>query len=275
MGEDLNKDIKRLKELAKKIRNHVLMMLMTCGSGHPGGSLSVVEIITSLYFYKMKHDPNNPEWPDRDRFVLSKGHAAPTLYAALAESGYFPVEELKTLRKMGSCLQGHPDMQKLLGVEMSTGSLGLGFSTAVGMALAGRLNGKSYRVFVLLGDGEMQEGQIWEAAMAAAHYKLDNITAILDRNGLQLGGPTERIMSIEPIVAKWIAFGWYVLEINGYAIEEITKALDEADNIKGKPTIIIAHGVKGRGVPFMEWNADFHGKIPDKERLLNVLRNVS
>lgn len=271
----MNKDIKRLKELAKKIRNHVLMMLMTCGSGHPGGSLSVVEIITSLYFYKMKHDPNNPEWPDRDRFVLSKGHAAPTLYAALAESGYFPVEELKTLRKMGSCLQGHPDMQKLLGVEMSTGSLGLGFSTAVGMALAGRLNGKSYRVFVLLGDGEMQEGQIWEAAMAAAHYKLDNITAILDRNGLQLGGPTERIMSIEPIVAKWIAFGWYVLEINGYAIEEITKALDEADNIKGKPTIIIAHGVKGRGVPFMEWNADFHGKIPDKERLLNVLRNVS
>lgn len=271
----MNKDIKRLKELAKKIRNHVLMMLMTCGSGHPGGSLSVVEIITSLYFYKMKHDPNNPEWPDRDRFVLSKGHAAPTLYAALAESGYFPVEELKTLRKMGSCLQGHPDMQKLLGVEMSTGSLGLGFSTAVGMALAGRLNEKSYRVFVLLGDGEMQEGQIWEAAMAAAHYKLDNITAILDRNGLQLGGPTERIMSIEPIVAKWIAFGWYVLEINGYEIEEITKALDEADNIKGKPTIIIAHGVKGRGVPFMEWNADFHGKIPDKERLLNVLRNVS
>ena len=270
----MNKNVKRLERKAEKIRNHVLMMLMESGSGHPGGSLSVVEIITSLYFYRMRHKPKNPEWPDRDRFILSKGHAAPTLYAALAESGYFPVEELTTLRKMSSRLQGHPDMRKVAGIEMSSGSLGLGLSAAVGMALAGRLDEKNYRVFVLLGDGEIQEGQIWEAAMAASHYKIDNITAILDRNGLQLDGPTERIMSIEPIVAKWLAFGWHVTEIDGYEIAEITKALDEADTVKGKPTIIIAHGVKGRGVPFMEWNVDFHGKIPDKERLLKASEKI-
>lgn len=267
----MNDNIERLKEMAKKIRKHALMMFMEAGSGHPGGSLSVVEIITSLYFYKMRHNPNDPEWHDRDRFVLSKGHAAPTLYAALAESGYFPIEELRTLREIGSRLQGHPDMTRLPGVEISTGSLGLGLSAAVGMALAGRIDGRNYRVFVLLGDGETQEGQIWEAAMAASHYKLDNITAILDRNGLQLDGPTERIMSIEPIAAKWLAFGWHVLEADGCEIGEITEALDEAENIRGKPTIIIAHDVKGRGVPFMEWNADFHSKIPDKESLFAVL----
>lgn len=270
----MNNDVEHLKEMAKKIRKHVLTMFMEAGSGHPGGSLSVVEIITTLYFYKMRHNPNDTEWPDRDRFILSKGHAAPTLYAALAESGYFQVEELRTLRKMGSRLQGHPDMTKLPGVEISTGSLGLGFSVAVGMALAGRLDARNYRVFVLLGDGETQEGQIWEAAMAASHYRLDNITAILDRNGLQLDGPTEKIMSIEPIAAKWQAFGWNVLEIDGYEIEEIMRALDEADNVRHKPTIIIAHDVKGRGVPFMEWNADFHGNVPDKESLVTVLQKL-
>jgi transketolase len=270
----MSNNIEHLKEMAKKIRKHVLMMFMEAGSGHPGGSLSVVEIITSLYFYKMRHNPNDPKWPERDRFVLSKGHAAPTLYAALAESGYFPVEELRTLRKLGSRLQGHPDMAKLPGVEISTGSLGLGFSVAVGMALAGRLDGRNYRVFVLLGDGETQEGQIWEAAMASSHYRLDNLTAILDRNGLQLDGPTERIMSIEPIVAKWQAFGWHVLEVDGYEIGDIMRALDEADTVKGKPTVIIAHDVKGRGIPFMEWNADFHGKVPDKESLMMALQKL-
>ncbi len=270
----MNNEIERLKEIAKRIRKHVLTMFMEAGSGHPGGSLSVVETLTALYFHKMRHNPTDPGWPKRDRFVLSKGHAAPTLYATLAESGYLPIEELKSLRKLGSRLQGHPDMTRLPGVEMSTGSLGLGFSASVGMALAGKMDGEGYRVFVLLGDGETQEGQVWEAAMAAAHYRLDNITAILDRNGLQLDGPTERIMSIEPIAAKWLAFRWHVLEIDGSEIGEIIKALDEADRTKGKPTIIIAHDVKGRGVPFMEWNADFHGKVPDKESLLKALQDL-
>jgi len=270
----MSNEVERLKEIAKKIRKHVLMMFMEAGSGHPGGSLSVVETLTTLYFHKMRHNPNDPEWSKRDRFVLSKGHAAPTLYATLAESGYFPVEELRSLRKLGSRLQGHPDMRRLPGIEISTGSLGLGFSVAVGMALAGKIDAEDYRVFALLGDGETQEGQIWEAAMAASHYRLDNITAILDRNGLQLDGPTERIMSIEPIAAKWLAFRWHVLETDGSEIGEIMKALNEADNIKGKPTIIIAHDVKGRGVPFMEWNADFHGKVPDKESLSKALQEL-
>lgn len=268
------RNIEQLKEIAKEIRKHVLTMFMEAGSGHPGGSLSVVEIITALYFYKIRHDPGNPEWPTRDRFILSKGHAAPALYAALALSGYLPIEELKSLRKLGSRLQGHPDMVRLPGVDMTTGSLGLGLSVAVGMALAGKLDGKNYRIYVLLGDGEVQEGQIWEAAMAASHYKLDNITAIMDRNGLQLDGPTEKIMSIEPINSKWKAFGWHVLEVNGYKIEEIIRALDEAESVKGLPTIIIAHTVKGKGVPFMEWKAEFHGKVPDRGRLEKALKSL-
>lgn len=267
--------VRWLEEKAKAIRRHVLMMFMEAGSGHPGGSLSPVEIVTTLYFHKMRHDPQNPNWPDRDRFILSKGHAAPLLYATLAEAGYLPVEELKTLRKMGSRLQGHPDMTKLPGIEISTGSLGVGFSVAVGMALAGKLDERKYRVFALLGDGEVQEGQIWEAAMAASHYRLDNLTAILDRNGLQLDGPTEKIMSIEPIKAKWLAFGWFVLEIDGYDLREIIRALNEAERVKDVPTIIIAHDVKGRGVSFMEWNAQFHGKVPAKTRLLPILQKLS
>lgn len=266
--------LRALMEKAYRIRKHVLEMTTEAGSGHPGGSLSCVDVITALYFHVMRHDPKRPQWPDRDRFVLSKGHAAPALYAALAECGYFPIEELKTLRKFGSILQGHPDRNRVPGVEISSGSLGNGLAIANGMALAGKLDGRSYRVYVLLGDGECQEGLIWEAAMFAAHYKIDNLTAIIDRNGLQIDGPTEKVMSIEPLADKWRSFGWHVIEVDGHDMAAIIDACEEAKRVKGKPTLIIAHLVKGRGVSFMEWVASFHGKTLSPKDLEKALAEL-
>jgi transketolase len=249
-------------------------MTFAAGSGHPGGSLSYADILAALYFKIMNHRSQDPQWEDRDRLVLSKGHAAPAYYAALAESGYFPVSELITLRKLGSRLQGHPSRNKTPGVEMSTGSLGQGLSVANGMALAAKLDKRSYRIFCLCGDGEMQSGQIWEAAMLGAHYKLDNVTAFLDRNRLQIDGPTETIMSIEPIAKKWDAFGWNVIEIDGHDMRQILGACDMTKEIKGKPTMIIAHTVKGKGVSFMENSVPFHGKAPTEDELKRGLREL-
>jgi len=263
-----------LAEKACKIRQDIIRMLGQAGSGHPGGSLSAADIVAVLYFHEMKVDPQNLQWPDRDRFVLSKGHAAPVLYAALAEKGYFPVDELVTLRKLGSRLQGHPSMRYLPGVEMSTGSLGQGLSVANGMALAGRLDGRGYRVYVLLGDGEIQEGQVWEAAMAAAHYKLDNLVAFLDHNGLQIDGPTAEVMSPEPVTDKWRAFGWHVEEIDGHDLTQIINALDKAREVKGRPTMIVANTVKGKGVSFMENQAGWHGNAPNAEQTGLALREL-
>lgn len=241
-------------------------MIYEAGSGHPGGSLSCVDILTALYFHVMHHKPLEPDWADRDRFILSKGHAAPALYSVLAEAGYFPVEELNTLRKMGSMLQGHPDSD-VPGVEVSSGSLGQGLSIASGLALAGKMDRKYYRVYTLLGDGECNEGQVWEAALLASHYKLDKLTAIVDRNGLQIDGPTEKVMRLEPLAGKWRAFGWHVIEIDGNRMDEIVPALDEAKRISGRPTVIIAHTFKGKGVSFMEWITAFHGKALSKEEV--------
>ena len=240
-------------------------MIAAAGSGHPGGSLSAAEIVTALYYKVMRHDPEQPQWPDRDRFILSKGHAAPVLYAVLAESGYFPIEELATLRKSGSRLQGHTDRTLTPGVEMSAGSLGMGLSFALGIALAARLDSQSYQVYVLLGDGECDEGEIWEAAMAAAHFEVDNLVAIVDYNKLQLSGWTKDIMNLEPFSHKWQAFGWEVCEIDGHDFEQILAAFENAARVDGRPTVIIAHTIKGKGVSFMENNVDFHGQAPTAE----------
>ena len=263
-----------LQGKARCLRCHIIGMTGTAGSGHPGGSLSAADILAALYFRVLHHDPDNPRWDDRDRFVLSKGHAAPLLYAALAESGYFPLELLYTLRKLDSPLQGHPHMTELPGVEASTGSLGQGLSIANGMALAGRLDGRTYRVYVLLGDGEMDEGQVWEAAMAASHYELDSLTAILDRNRQQIDGWTTDVMTLEPLADKWRAFGWHALEINGHDMEAILKALSQAQQVTGQPTIVIAHTIKGRGVSFMERNLQFHGNAPDLEEMEQGLGEI-
>jgi len=266
--------IKELETKATVIRRHVIEMTHEAGSGHPGGSLSATDIITTLYFHVLNVDPKNPQWEDRDRFVLSKGHAAPALYAALAEKGFFPVEELMTLRKLGSRLQGHPDMRKTPGVEASTGSEGQGLSISIGMALGAKLDRKNYRIYVMLGDGEMNCGQTWEAAMAAAHYKVDNLTAIVDRNKLQLDGPTEKIMNIEPLADKWKAFGWHMVEINGHDIKEIINSITMAKEVKGKPTVVIAHTVKGKGVSFMEGSVAFHGKAPNEEQYKQAMKEL-
>ena len=266
--------ITELESIAKKVRWHSIRMIYEAGSGHPGGSLSVTDILVALYFHIMKHDPKNPDWSDRDRFVLSKGHAAPALYAVLAEAGYFPVDELLTLRKMGSRLQGHPCMRKTPGVEMSTGSLGHGLAAGNGMALAAKLDRKLYRIYVVLGDGEMDVGENWEAAMLASHYKLDNVIAYVDRNKLQLDGPTEKIMSIEPLADKWKAFGWHVIEINGHNMKEIIQATNEAKSVRGKPSVIICHTIKGRGVSFMEGAVHFHGKAPDENEFNQAMKEL-
>jgi transketolase len=266
--------LSELQGKARCLRCHVIGMTATAGSGHPGGSLSSADIVAALYFGVLRHDPNRPKWEDRDRFVLSKGHAAPVLYAALAESGYFPRELLHGLRKCDSPLQGHPDMGLLPGVEASTGSLGQGLSIANGMALAGRLDGKDYRVYVLMGDGEVDEGQVWEAAMAAAHYKLDSVTAILDRNRQQIDGWTRDVMSLEPLADKWRAFGWHVLEADGHDIQAILEALEAAQQVKGRPSIVIAHTTKGKGASFMEGNLRFHGNAPDREEMDRGLGEV-
>ncbi len=266
--------IRELESIAKKVRRHSIRMIYLAGSGHPGGSLSGTDVMVALYFHIMKHDPKRPDWPDRDRFVLSKGHAAPALYAVLAEAGYFPVEELDTLRKMGSRLQGHPCMNKTPGVEMSTGSLGHGLAAGNGMALAAKLDRKLHRVYVLLGDGEMDVGESWEAAMLASHYKLDNVTAYVDRNKLQLDGPTEKIMSLEPLADKWKAFGWHVIEINGHNMKEIIQATNEAKSVKGRPTVIICHTIKGKGVSFMEGAVQFHGKAPNDQEYEQAMKEL-
>src|SRR3989339_545789 len=234
------KKITELQNIAVKLRRHIIEMTCAAASGHPGGSLSAADIITVLYFYKLRHRPTEPTWRERDRFVMSKRHAAPVLYAALAESGYFPVSYLKTLRQLGSSLQGHIDMLSLPGIEMSTGSLGQGLSAANGMALAGRLDKKDYHVYCLLGDGECQEGQIWEAALTSSHYKLDNLTAIVDRNKYQIDGKVEDIKNLAPFADKWRAFGWNVLTCDGHDIKALIANLDKAGNMKGKPSIIIA-----------------------------------
>jgi len=267
--------IAELEGKAKQVRRDIIRMLVAAGSGHPGGSLSSADIVTCLYFSKMRHSPKDPKWPDRDRFVLSKGHCAPVLYACLAETGYFPVDELMTLRKINSRLQGHPDMVKTPGVEMSTGSLGQGLAVGNGMALAARLDKKNYRVYVVLGDGEIEEGEVWEAAMASAHYKLDNVCAILDHNGLQIDGPNCCVMDPEPVAEKWKAFGWNVIDINGHSISEILEALDRAEALKGKPTMIVAKTVKGKGVSFMENVVDFHGKAPTAEEGERALKELN
>jgi transketolase len=266
--------IKELETIARKVRLHSIEMIYGAGSGHPGGSLSAADILTALYFHLMKHDPKKPDWADRDRFVLSKGHAAPALYAVLAEAGYFPVEELCTLRKMGSRLQGHPCMGKTPGVEMSTGSLGHGLAAGNGMALAAKLDRKLHRIYVLLGDGEMDVGETWEAAMLASHYKLDNVTAFIDRNKLQLDGPTEKIMSIEPLADKWKAFGWHVIEISGHNMKEIIHATNEAKGVKGRPTVVICHTIKGKGVSYMEGALNFHGKAPNGPEYQQALKEL-
>ena len=252
-----------LKKKAGDIRIDIIREIHAAGSGHPGGSLSAADIITYLYFAEMDVDPQNPDRPDRDRFVLSKGHAAPALYAALAEKGFFPKETLFTLRKLGSILQGHPDKKKVPGVEMSTGSLGQGISAAVGMALAAKTDGRKNRVYALLGDGELQEGIVWEAAMAASHYKLDNLTAFVDWNGLQIDGKNEDVMTVAPVGEKFMAFGWNVQLIDGHDFGQIEQAVDNAKRIKGCPQMIVARTVKGKGVSFMENEAGWHGKAPD------------
>lgn len=266
--------LSELADKAKAIRRHVISMIYAAQSGHPGGSLSAAEIMASLYFGILRVDPQNPRWEERDRFVLSKGHAAPVLYAALAEKGFLPVEELNSLRRINSRLQGHPDMKGIPGVDMSTGSLGQGLSAANGMAIAGKLDEKDWRVYVLMGDGEQQEGQVWEAAMAAAHYKLDNVTAFIDYNGLQIDGCIEQVMSPLPLVDKWQAFGWHVISIDGHDFTAISRAVAEAKTVKGKPTVIIANTIKGKGVCAMENKADWHGKAPNQAEFEQALQEL-
>lgn len=269
------KDLKSLESIAKNIRRSIVSMICEAKSGHPGGSLSIVDILTALYYDEMNIDPTKPKMEGRDRFVLSKGHAAPALYAVLAEKGYFPKEELMTLRKFGSHLQGHPDMKKVPGVEISTGSLGQGLSVANGMALNAKIFKEDYRVYVMIGDGELQEGQIWEAAMTAAHYKLDNVCAFVDSNNLQIDGNVDAVMGVEPLDKKWEAFGWNVLSIDGHNFEEIFAALEAAKACKGKPTLILAKTVKGKGVSFMENVCGFHGTAPTVEERDKALAELA
>jgi len=266
--------IEEMTAIAKKLRRHIISMIGKAGSGHPGGSLSAVEIVTVLYFNLLRHNPEDPHWPDRDRFILSKGHAAPLLYAALAECGYFPVDELITLRQLDSRLQGHTDRTVTPGVEMSAGALGQGLSFGIGVALAGRLNSQQYKVYVLLGDGECDEGQVWEAAMAAAHFKVDNLVAIVDNNGQQIDGWNRNVMNLAPFSEKWQSFGWYVIEVDGHDLSQLMEAFDRAKLVKGQPVVIIAHTVKGKGVSFMENNPDFHGKAPNAGEVQIALKEL-
>ncbi len=266
--------IKELERKANQVRQLIIQMLGKAGSGHPGGSLSAADIISCLYFEVMRHNSKDPNWPDRDRFHMSKGHCCPAWYACLSECGYFPKEELGKLRELGALLQGHPDVGTP-GIDVASGSLGQGLSVALGMALAGKIDKKDYRVYCLLGDGEIQEGNVWEAAMAAAHFKCDNLCAILDHNGFQIDGHVEEIMGIEPVVDKWQAFGWQVISIDGHNIGQILDAFKKARGIKNKPTMIIAKTVKGKDVAFMENVVDFHGRAPTKEETAVALAALS
>ncbi|MBQ5858605.1 MAG: transketolase [Peptococcaceae bacterium] len=264
-----------LKEQAKQIRRDIVSMVGAAKSGHPGGSLSAAEILTYLYFEEMNVNPAEPKWEDRDRFVLSKGHAAPVLYAALARKGFFPAEDLMSLRKIGSHLQGHPDMKKVPGVDMSTGSLGTGFSAATGIALACQLDKKPSYVYTLLGDGELQEGQVWEAAMSAAHYKLDNLITFVDNNGLQIDGNIDDVLSPNPIDAKFAAFGWHVQVIDGHDFAQIADAVKAAKAAVGKPSVIVAKTVKGKGVSYMENQAGWHGSAPNAEQVAQAMEELN
>lgn len=267
-------DIKSLEKTAAEIRCGIIKAIHNAGSGHPGGSLSAADIVTALYFDEMNVDPKNPKMKGRDKFILSKGHAGPVQYSALAVKGYYPMEDFMTLRKLGSKFQGHPDMHKVPGIEMSTGSLGQGISAAGGMALANKLDNDPGRIYVLLGDGEIQEGIVWEALMSAAHYKLDNMVAILDHNGLQIDGKNEDVMTVAPVVEKFQAFGWNVIQIDGHDFEQILDAFKQARACKGKPTMIVAETIKGKGVSFMENNAGWHGKAPDEEQTKQALAEL-
>jgi len=270
------KSIEELQTIAKRVRREIITMIGAAKSGHPGGSLSAVEILVELYFHYMRIDPKYPAWPERDRFILSKGHAAPVLYCMMAEAGFAdtPIDQLNTLRKLGSVYQGHPDMRYIPSLEASTGSLGEGLSLALGMGIAARLDKREYRTYVMLGDGEIQEGQVWEAAMAGAFHKLDNVVAIVDYNGIQLDGFVKDIMEVAPLADKWRAFGWPTLEIDGHDIPAIQKALTQAEATKGKPTCIVAHTVKGKGVSFMENNPKFHGTAPNAEEMKLALQEL-
>lgn len=276
-ASNLNPTIDELRKQAQKIRASVIEMLTEAKSGHPGGSLSCTDIVTALYFSEMKHDPKRPDWPERDRFVISKGHGVPAVYAAMAHAGYFPLSELLTLRKTGSRLQGHPDRVRLPGIEASTGSLGQGLSVAQGFALAARLAAKPWHTYCLLGDGEVQEGQIWETAMSAAKFNLGGLTVVLDQNGGQIDGPVPEIMNLEPIAEKWRAFNWMVTVVNGHSFEELLVALKKArkeDIYNGKPHMIIAKTIKGRGVSFMEGKIEWHGVAPNKEQMKQALDEI-
>jgi transketolase len=274
MSSHTDTPIKTLEDKAKTIRRLIIEMLAKAGSGHPGGSLSSTDIVTALYFQVMRHDPKNPRAPESDRFHLSKGHCCPLLYAVLAESGYFSKDELWKLRQLGAILQGHPD-RRTPGINVASGSLGQGLSIAVGMSLAGKMDKRDYRVYCLMGDGEVQEGNVWEAAMAGGHYGCDNLCAIIDYNGFQIDGKVKDIMSIEPLHAKWAAFGWHIIEIDGHSMAQILDGYAEASRTKGKPTLIIARTIKGKGVSFMENVVDFHGRAPTKEEAEIALKELS
>src|SRR5579862_4575987 len=267
-------DVAQLAAITKRMRRTAIEMITEAGSGHPGGSLSLAEIAVTLFFDVLRHDPGNPQWADRDRFILSKGHCCPMLYAVMAECGYCPADQLMTLRKLGSIYQGHPDVRFLPALEASTGSLGLGLSLGVGMASAARLNGGKSRTYVVLGDGEIQEGQNWEAAMFGAFHRVDNLTAIVDYNQIQLDGFVKDIMSLEPLADKWRSFGWHVVEVNGHDIHALQNALGEAASMKGRPTCILAHTIKGKGVSFMENNPKFHGTAPTRDECARALAEL-
>ncbi len=263
-------DLESLKKQAVVHRREILQTLETSGSGHPGGSLSAVEIMLALYGYAMKHDPKNPKMEDRDRLIVSKGHVSPVVYVTLANFGYFPKEELKTFRKFGARLQGHV-VTKVPGVEFNTGSLGHGLSFANGIALGAKLRGKDFKTYCLMGDGEIQEGSVWEAAMTASHHRLDNVCAIVDYNKVQENGPTNEIKNLEPLAKKWSSFGWHVFEVDGHNLKDLMRTFDEFKNVQGKPTVIIAHTLKGKGISFMELKSAWHGKAPNKEQLAAAL----
>jgi transketolase len=266
--------VTRLNDIARELRIMDIEMISEAGSGHPGGTLSAADVVAALFFHKLQLRPEEPDWPDRDRFILSKGHCIPIVYAAMAKLGFFDPGLLKTLRKMGSPLQGHPDRTRLPGIEASTGSLGQGLSVAVGMALAGKLDRASWRVYCMLGDGEVQAGQVWEAAMFAPRHGLDNLCAILDHNQVQQTGKVAEILDISPIVEKWRAFNWHVLEIDGHDMSQIVEALDEVDSVSGGPTMIVSRTVKGKGVSWMELNSEWHGKAPDPEQTRRALAEL-
>ena len=274
MSQPTAEELTALKSKAEDVRINILKMITKANSGHTGGSLSAADILTLLFFHEMKVDPKDPKKADRDRLVLSKGHAAPALYAVLAGKGYFPKEELDTLRQAGHMLQGHPDMKHTPGVDMTTGSLGQGISAACGMALASKMNKADWRVYAILGDGELEEGQVWEAAMYAAHYKLDHLTVFVDNNGLQIDGPITEAMSSLPIGEKFRAFGWHVIETDGHDMEKLHEAIEEAKTISGKPTMIVMKTVKGKGVPEIENQVGWHGKARSKEECERFIKVV-